>query len=142
MTLGLIAGVGAAAAGAVYLLDPRRHNRAKGAVAQVGSPARQATRDYDDVTLQRRVESEVFRDPGLHALKGQVNVNVADDVVELRGQVERREQLEALGAAAEAVTGVRGLHNLLHTPDAPPGHSPPSSPDEVRERADREQGEA
>jgi hypothetical protein len=37
---------------------------------------------------------------------------------------------------------VRSVHNLLHTPDTPPGHSPPSSPDEVRERAERELREA
>ncbi len=98
------------------------------------SPGQAGARDYDDVTLARRVESAIFRPAELHALKGSVSVNVSDDVVELRGQVP---MIEAFGRAAEAV---RGLHNLLHTPDQPPGHSPPSTPAEVRERAEHESG--
>ena len=43
-------------------------------------------------------------------------VNARDGVVELRGEVERPEDVEALGAAAEKVTGVRDVNNLLHTP--------------------------
>ena len=30
------------------------------------------------------------------------------------------------------------MHNLLHTPGTPAGHSPPSDPDEVRARAEEE----
>jgi hypothetical protein len=101
------------------------------------SPGQAGARDYDDVTLARRVESAIFRPAELHALKGSVSVNVSDDVVELRGQVPSPEMIEAFGRAAEAV---RGLHNLLHTPDQPPGHSPPSTPAEVRERAEHESG--
>src|SRR5215211_1697751 len=46
----------------------------------------------DDVTLTRRVESEVFRD--LDLPKGQINLNAEDGVIVLRGQVERPEQIE------------------------------------------------
>ncbi|MBA2637536.1 MAG: BON domain-containing protein [Solirubrobacterales bacterium] len=140
MRLGFIGVVGGAAAAAVYLLDARRRNRTKGAMAKAGSPARQAARAYDDVTSQHRVQSALFANPELHALKGHVSVNVADGIAELRGQVERPEQIEALGAAAKAVPGVRAVHNLLHTPGTAAGHSPPSTPDEVRERAEHETG--
>jgi hypothetical protein len=68
----------------------------------------------DDVTLTRKVESEIFRDPDVP--KGQVNVNVEDGVVYLRGQVETREQYDKLEHAARRVKGARDVHNLLHLP--------------------------
>ncbi len=54
-------------------------------------------KDLDDVTLARKVESEIFRDAD--APKGQVDVNVENGIVFLRGEVERPEQIEQLGAA-------------------------------------------
>ncbi len=87
----------------------------------------------DDVTLTRKVESEIFRPAD--APKDSVSVNVQHGVVELRGEVKRPEQVNALGEAAARVAGVKDVHNLLHTPGSPPKHSPPSDPDEVRERA-------
>jgi osmotically-inducible protein OsmY len=89
---------------------------------------------YDDITLVHRVESEIFRGPD--APKGHVNVNAADGVVELRGQVSQ-EQIAELGKAARRVAGVREVHNLLHVPGTPAPHSPLSTPDEVRARAER-----
>jgi osmotically-inducible protein OsmY len=80
-------------------------------------------REYDDITLARKIESEVFRDAD--APKGSVNVNVIDGIVELRGQVQQPEQVKALGDAVAAVDGVRGVENLLHTPGSEPGHTPP-----------------
>jgi hypothetical protein len=103
--------------------------RGKGAVADIAS----REREYDDATLARKVESEIFRPAD--APKGSVSVNVQYGVVELRGAVEPSEQAERLGAAAAAVDGVKRVENLLHTPGSPPKHSPPSSPAEVRERA-------
>ena len=143
MRLRLLAVAGAAAA---YLSDPQRRDqlleRGRALLASRGGGggggASPGARDYDDVTLARRVESAIFRPTELHALKGHVSVNVADDVVELRGEVPDPDLVEAFGAAAEAVDGVRGVHNLLHTPGQPPGHSPPSTPDEVRQRAGHE----
>lgn len=106
--------------------------RAKGALFEATAPVRHRGREYDDVTLARKVESEILRPAG--APKG-ISVNVAYGVVELRGQVEDPDDIEALGAAAAAVEGVKDVHNLLHTAGSPPKHSPPSTPEEVRARA-------
>lgn len=92
-----------------------------------------APRDYDEVTLARKVETEIFRPAD--APKATVNVNVHEQVVELRGVVSSPEEIAALGEAAAAVEGVARVENLLHTPGMPIPHAPPSDPDEVRERA-------
>jgi osmotically-inducible protein OsmY len=68
----------------------------------------------DDVTLARKVESELFR--GADVSKGQINVNVEDGVVYLRGQLEQRDLIEDLGAQARKVQGVLAVENLLHVP--------------------------
>jgi osmotically-inducible protein OsmY len=68
----------------------------------------------DDVTLARKVESELFR--GADVPKGQINVNVEDGVVYLRGQLEQRDLIEDLGAQARKVQGVLAVENLLHVP--------------------------
>ena len=73
--------------------------------------------DVDDVTLARKVETEIFRDPD--APKGNVDVNVQDGVVQLRGEVERPELIDELVEKARQVGGVRGVENLLHTPGTP-----------------------
>ncbi len=43
----------------------------------------------DDVTLARKVESEIFRDADVP--KGQINVNAENGVIVLRGEVEEPE---------------------------------------------------
>jgi len=106
---------------------------AKGAAHEATSPVRREGREYDDVTLARKVESEIFRPAD--APKGSVSVNVQNGIVELRGEVKRPEDVEALGEAAAKVEGVKDVHNLLHTPGTPPKHSPPSDPADVKERA-------
>ena len=68
----------------------------------------------DDITLARKVESEIFRPAD--APKGQVNVSAENGVVSLRGQVDTPEQIEELVKKAGAVPGVRAVENLLHTP--------------------------
>jgi osmotically-inducible protein OsmY len=68
----------------------------------------------DDVTLARKVESEIFR--GADVPKGQINVNVEDGVVYLRGELEQRDLIEDLGAQARKVQGVLAVENLLHVP--------------------------
>ncbi len=74
----------------------------------------------DDVTLARKVESEIFR--GADVPKGQINVNVEDGVVYLRGELEQPDLIEDLGAQARKVQGVLGVENLLHAP----GHEAPA----------------
>jgi BON domain len=71
----------------------------------------------DDVTLARKVETEIFRGRG--APKSTVNVNVVDGVVWLRGEVKRPEQVRRLEEKARSVPEVRGVENLLHLVKTP-----------------------
>jgi osmotically-inducible protein OsmY len=71
----------------------------------------------DDVTLARKVETEIFRDP--EAPKGSVDVNVQEGVVQLRGEVERQELMDELVGRAREVQGVQDVENLLHLPGDP-----------------------
>jgi osmotically-inducible protein OsmY len=48
--------------------------------------------------------------------KGQINVNVEDGVVYLRGELEQHDLIEDLGVQARKVQGVLGVENLLHVP--------------------------
>jgi hypothetical protein len=104
-----------------------------GMARRAGAAVTHEPHEYDDVTLARKVETEIFRPAG--APKGSVNVNVHDGVVELRGEVRSSEQVASLGAAAQRVEGVKRVDNLLHTPGSPAKHSRVSTPEEVRERA-------
>jgi osmotically-inducible protein OsmY len=70
-------------------------------------------KDYDDVTLARKVETELFRPAD--APKGQVSVNVNDGVVELRGELPDQKQIDELGESARKIGGVKDVRNLLHT---------------------------
>ena len=83
---------------------------------------REEPKDYDDVTLARKVETEIFRDT--NAPKGRVSVNVVDGVVQLRGEVERPDMVEELEAATRKVQGVKDVENLLH----PAGTDAPTTP--------------
>jgi osmotically-inducible protein OsmY len=105
---------------------------AKGAAHEVTAPLHRSTGDIDDVTLARKVETEIFRPAD--APKDKVSVNVAYGVVELRGQVDHG-TAEKLITAARGVHGVRDVVNLLHAPGTPAPHSPVSDPDDVRARA-------
>jgi osmotically-inducible protein OsmY len=142
----------AAGAAAAYFLDPqggaqrRRETRDKtlstvkssasdaaGTAKQAADKARGAVHDItpsipgrgaapDDVTLARKVESEIFR--SADAPKGTVSVNAENGVVFLRGVVEERDWIERLGAEAKQVDGVKEVRNLLHLP----GTEAPTAP--------------
>jgi osmotically-inducible protein OsmY len=135
------AAVGAAAA---YFLDPqggaKRRNetrekavsKAKHGAQDVAGSAKQAADSArskvhavapsmpgkgeapDDVTLARKVETEIFR--AADAPKGAVSVNAENGVVFLRGEVEQREWIDRLGEEAKKVDGVKEVRNLLHLP--------------------------
>jgi hypothetical protein len=93
---------------------------AQGAAYKAGQlrpQVKEQDRQFDDVTLARKVETEVFRDAEVP--KGDINVNVENGVVYLRGQVKRPEQIKELGDAAQKVGGVSAVENLLHLPDTP-----------------------
>ena len=70
-------------------------------------------KDYDDVTLARKVETELFRPAD--APKGQVSVNVNDGVVELRGELPDQKQIDELGESARKIGGVIDVRTLLHS---------------------------
>jgi osmotically-inducible protein OsmY len=71
----------------------------------------------DDVTLARKVESEIFRDADVP--KGKINVNAEDGVVFLRGEVADADLIADLEKAARKVQGVREVENLLHAAGTP-----------------------
>ena len=71
----------------------------------------------DDVTLARKVESEIFRDS--KTLKGKVDVNAVDGTVWLRGEVKNPAQSEAVEAKVRSIPEVQDVENLLHQPKTP-----------------------
>jgi osmotically-inducible protein OsmY len=68
----------------------------------------------DDVTLARKVETEIFRDADVP--KGQINVNAENGKIVLRGEVGQPEMIRDLEQRAKSVQGVQEVENLLHLP--------------------------
>jgi osmotically-inducible protein OsmY len=77
----------------------------------------EARPEPDDVTLARKVETEIFRDAEVP--KGNINVNAEGGKVFLRGEVQDPSMIEDLEKAARKVQGVREVENLLHAPGTP-----------------------
>ena len=71
----------------------------------------------DDVTLARKVETEIFRDADVP--KGKINVNAENGVVYLRGEADTQQMIDDLAERARKVQGVQGVENLLHLPNEP-----------------------
>ena len=65
----------------------------------------------DDVTLARKVETEIFRDTEVP--KGKINVNAENGKVVLRGEVAEPSLIEDLEQRTKKVQGVREVENLL-----------------------------
>jgi osmotically-inducible protein OsmY len=86
-------------------------------VSQKVQHLKEEPKDLDDVTLARKVETELFRPAD--APKGDVDVNVEHGVVVLRGQAESPELIDDLVSRARSVQGVREVENLLHLPGTP-----------------------
>ena len=84
--------------------------RARGRVERV-KHLREEPKTYDDVTLAQKVQSEVFRPAD--APKGDVDVNVANGVVELRGQLDDPEMIDELVSRVRKVQGVRDVQSYL-----------------------------
>jgi osmotically-inducible protein OsmY len=103
------------AASAVQSQASHVANQAKGA-AQTVTPSATRVEQPDDVTLARKVETEIFR--AADAPKGSVSVDVQAGIATLRGEVGE-EWIQRLGDEAGHVPGIQGVQNLLHTPDAP-----------------------
>ena len=96
----------------------QRAGRAVGAeaygVAQQTQHREEEPKDYDDATLANKVQTEIFRPAEVP--KGQIDVNVQQGVVQLRGEVPRPEMIEELGEQTRRIQGVRDVENLLHLP--------------------------
>ncbi len=84
-------------------------NRVRGRGATAGAP-----KDLDDVTIARKVETTIFR--GTNVDKGKVDVNAAEGVVWLRGEVRTPELINELEARAREIPEVKRVENLLHLP--------------------------
>jgi len=101
----------------------RRHGKrlVKGTVSQAHALKQRSTHlseepkpQPDDVTLARKVETELFRDADVP--KGKINVNAENGKVVLRGEVDSPELIEDLVTKARKVQGVQEVESLLHTP--------------------------
>jgi osmotically-inducible protein OsmY len=101
----------------------RRHGKRmiKGTAARATALSKQATHlkeeakpQPDDVTLARKVETEIFREPDVP--KGKINVNAENGKVVLRGEVDSAELIDDLVSKARKVQGVAEVESLLHTP--------------------------
>jgi BON domain len=74
-------------------------------------------KDLDDVSITRKVETELFRSNDVQ--KGKIDVNTADGIVWLRGEAKNPEQVKELEAKAAAIPEVKRVENLLHLPKTP-----------------------
>jgi osmotically-inducible protein OsmY len=116
---------GAAIAAAAKFLDRRRGAQIAGRIKQAASTVTPGggLKDADDVTLARKVETEIFRPAD--APKGDVSVDVQAGVVYLRGAVADEAWIERLAEGARKVDGVKGVKNLLHRQGTPAPQAEP-----------------
>src|SRR5215213_5249443 len=96
------------------------------------TPPRRRPKDLDDVAIARKVESIIFRDRKV--AKGKVDVNVADGVVWLRGEVKTPDLVKQLEARAREIPEVNGVENLLHLPKTPAPSRTDTPPSQRRTR--------
>ena len=98
----------------------RRHGKRmiKGTAARANALGKQATHlkeepkpQPDDVTLARKVETEIFREPDVP--KGKINVNAENGKIVLRGEVDSAEMIDDLVSKARKVQGVQDVESLL-----------------------------
>lgn len=75
-----------------------------------------------DPTLKTKVESTIFRQPGIE--KAKIDVTVADGVVSLHGEVRNQATMQSLETAVRAIPEVKGLESELHLPKTPAPSTP------------------
>jgi hypothetical protein len=92
------------------------HSRGYGARVFHRTPPERRT--PDDATLTQKLETELFRPADVP--KGQINVNVQNGIVQLRGEVPRPEMIDELVEKARRISGVRDVESLLHLPGTAP----------------------
>jgi hypothetical protein len=89
--------------------------------------------ELDDVSLVRKVESELFRDRTVP--KGRISINADAGIVVLRGQLDSAPEIQRIERAVRKVAGVRDVENLLHLPGAPAPSSQPHGDPRAARRA-------
>ena len=82
-----------------------------------------AVPELDDVSLVRKVESELFRDRTIP--KGPISINADRGIVVLRGQLDDAQEIDRIEREVRVVAGVRDVENLLHPPGVPAPASRP-----------------
>ena len=90
----------------------------------------------DDGSIAKKVESAILR--GTAVDQDKIEVDVAERVVRLRGEVQSGDLANELEARAARVAEVRRVENLLVVPDSPAGDAPapPREPGGPGERFD------
>lgn len=79
------------------------------------SHLREMPKEYDDTTLQHKVQSEVLGRP---AHKHSISVDVSNGIVTMRGTCPANEG-RTIERAIRRTHGVRGVVNMLHDPGTP-----------------------
>lgn len=86
-------------------------------VVQKATHLKAPAKEYDDATLKAKVETELFRFE--HDLKGAVDVNAQNGVVQLRGELPSQTLIDALVRRTREIKGVQDVESLLHTTGTP-----------------------
>ena len=98
----------------------------KGAAESVtpGLGREPAEQRLNDPALVQKVESEIFRDPHIHDVKGHISLNAEYGVIFVRGEVPTDKVRSDITIRARAVDGVKAVENLTHLPgeEAPTKH--------------------
>jgi hypothetical protein len=71
----------------------------------------------NDPALKAKVESELY---AVESVKGAINIDVADGVVTLRGELPAAEQITNVVESVTVIDGVRRVESLLHLPGEEP----------------------
>jgi hypothetical protein len=104
----------------------RAESHAVGIARRTLNAARPRHREpFDDITLARKVESELYR--RARVPKGHISINAEDGLVFLRGVMDREEDIERIEVATRQIEGVRDVENLIHLPGTPAPASRPKS---------------
>src|SRR5918994_4435136 len=104
----------------------RAESHAVGIARRTWNAARPRDREpFDDVTLARKVERELYR--RARVPKGPISINAEDGFVFLRGVMDRQDDIERIDVEARRIAGVREVANLLHLSGTPAPASRPRS---------------
>lgn len=103
--------------GRKHLARIARHAWSEGEGAGMRLVHRHPRSPVDDLALLDRVQSEIYRDPGVP--KGAFNVEVVRGEVVLRGQLADRPAIDKVLSSVSAVAGVESVRSLLHVAGTP-----------------------